>query len=45
MILGGPLQAINCLSTEDNGLQVAGSLVQNETIFFEFSLKYDDGAL
>ena len=36
-ILGGPLRAINSLSAEDNCLQVAGSLVQNETTFFEFS--------
>ena len=31
-ILGGPLQAIHSLSVNDNCLQVAGSLVQNETI-------------
>ena len=39
------LQAINSLSAEDNCLQVTGSLVQNETIFLEFSLKYDNRAL
>ena len=44
-ILGISLQAINSLSTEDYCLQVAGSLAQNETILFEFSLKYDDGTL
>ena len=33
-------------SAEDNCLQVAGLLEQNETIFFESSsLKYDNGAL
>ena len=35
-ILGGPLLAINLLSAEDNCLQLARSLVQNEAIFFEF---------
>ena len=43
-ILGGPLRAINLLSAEDNCLQLAESLMQNEAIFLEFSLKYDDGA-
>ena len=43
-ILGGPLQVINFLFAEDNCLQLAGSLVQNEAIFLEFSLTYDDGA-
>ena len=44
-ILGGPLQATDSLSAEDNCLQLAGSPVQNEVIFLEFSLKYDDGPL
>ena len=32
-ILGGPSRAINFLCAEDNWLQIAGSLVQNDTIF------------
>ena len=46
-MLDGPLQAINSLSAEDNCLPkyVAGSIVQNKTIFLEFSLKYADEAL
>ena len=44
-ILGGLLRAINTLSAEDNCHQIARSLMQNETIFLEFSPKYDDGAL
>ena len=44
-ILGGPLRTISSLSAEDNYLQVTGSLMQNETIFLEFSLKFDDGGL
>ena len=43
-ILGGQLRAINSLSVEDNCLQLAGSPVQNEAIFLDFNLKYDDGA-
>ena len=44
-IIGDPLQGISTLSAEDNCLQAEGSLVQNETIFLEFGLKFDDGAL